>query len=87
MGKWIGKLLKQRKKSLFISVLESITLQSVTLVLTKAHIYMHENISIMNEGGVWIFITDWLELKAGCIFFRIKANKLLKPPEIWNSNF
>lgn len=70
------KIIETKEKRLFISVLESITLQSGTLILTKQDVYMHENISVMNEGGVWIFITDPLELKAGCIFFSIKANKL-----------
>lgn len=81
IGKLVGKLLKQRKKCLFTSVLEHVTLQSGTQVLTKEHVYMHENISIMNEGGDWIFIADWLELIAGCIFFRIKVINSKTP---WN---
>lgn len=46
------KIIETKEKRLFISVLESITLQSGTLILTKEDVYMHENISVMNEGGV-----------------------------------
>lgn len=35
------EMIETKEKRLFISVLEGITLQSVTLVLTKEDIYMH----------------------------------------------